>query len=363
MAGSHSTARSLQGAAGAVGEQERVLGQVLQDGRLDGVLVDALPGLRVAPAGAVGSRPRTATSSATCRCRWCGSGRRSGCRRRDPAALPAAGPGAAAGVAGAVSVAGALGAGLAAAAGGGVGGDDEGVPAAEVGGRVVGFGVVAQPHERGTPPPSRLAASSRRCRNISVSGTPRRSHASARRSRCGRVMASAPAMITAGAVRGAGGDVRRSARPRSGRRGSPQTRWGRWHRGSGRCSGRAGSASRRRRRRAGEHRVQADQVGGDLVAPSIAIAVSSGSRRPASARARSQPPTCVEDLRVDGVEHGPDPGLARGDDPPQQRMRSPAQVPQDVPGPVSGLVADLPEGLRARARMHTAATASRKASG
>ena len=43
----------LQAAAGSVGEQEGVLGQVLQGCGLDGVLVDPLPGRRLAPAGAV----------------------------------------------------------------------------------------------------------------------------------------------------------------------------------------------------------------------------------------------------------------------------------------------------------------------
>src|SRR5689334_15016304 len=48
------------------------------------------------------------------------------------------------------------------------------------------------------PPPSTARLSSRRCRNRNVSGTPRCSHAPARRSRCGRVISSAPATITAG---------------------------------------------------------------------------------------------------------------------------------------------------------------------
>lgn len=55
----------------------------------------------------------------------------------------------------------------------------------------------------------------------------------------------------------------------------------------------------------------------------------------------------VEDRGVEEVEQGPDPGLARGDDLPPQRVHPAAQVPQDVLGQVSGLVPDLPEGLRA----------------
>jgi hypothetical protein len=54
----------------------------------------------------------------------------------------------------------------------------------------------------------------------------------------------------------------------------------------------------------------------------------------------------VEDVRADGVDQGADPRLARGDDPPQQRMRPPAQPAQDILRQVSGLVPDLPEALR-----------------
>jgi hypothetical protein len=54
----------------------------------------------------------------------------------------------------------------------------------------------------------------------------------------------------------------------------------------------------------------------------------------------------VQDLRVDEVQQRPDPGLAGGDDPPQQRVTPPAQVRQHALRQVSGLVADLPERLR-----------------
>ena len=54
----------------------------------------------------------------------------------------------------------------------------------------------------------------------------------------------------------------------------------------------------------------------------------------------------VQDLGVDEVEQRPDPGLAQGDDLPPQRVRLPAEVAQHVLGQVSGMVADLPEGLR-----------------
>src|SRR5581483_2160345 len=48
------------------------------------------------------------------------------------------------------------------------------------------------------PPPRNPSASSRRCRNSTVSGTRLRSQAAASRSRCARVMSSGPARITAG---------------------------------------------------------------------------------------------------------------------------------------------------------------------
>ena len=62
------------------------------------------------------------------------------------------------------------------------------------------------------------------------------------------------------------------------------------------------------------------------------------------------------------VEQGPDPGLARGDDLPPQRVRPPAEAAQHVLGQVSGMVADLPEVL-APASVHAAATARTKTSG
>jgi hypothetical protein len=50
------------------------------------------------------------------------------------------------------------------------------------------------------------------------------------------------------------------------------------------------------------------------------------------------------------VEQRPDPGLARGDDLPAQRVKPPAEFPEHVLGQVSGMVADLPERLRAGQR-------------
>jgi hypothetical protein len=54
----------------------------------------------------------------------------------------------------------------------------------------------------------------------------------------------------------------------------------------------------------------------------------------------------VQDVRADEVEQRPDPGLARGDDLPPQRVKPPAQVPEHALGQVSCLVADFPERLR-----------------
>jgi hypothetical protein len=54
----------------------------------------------------------------------------------------------------------------------------------------------------------------------------------------------------------------------------------------------------------------------------------------------------VQDFRVDEMEQRADPGLARGDDLPPERVKPPAQVPQHALGQVSGLVADLPERPR-----------------
>jgi hypothetical protein len=51
----------------------------------------------------------------------------------------------------------------------------------------------------------------------------------------------------------------------------------------------------------------------------------------------------VEEVRSDGLDQGTDPRLARDDDPPQQRMRPPAEPAQYLLGQVGGMVSCLPE--------------------
>ena len=70
--------------------------------------------------------------------------------------------------------------------------------------------------------------------------------------------------------------------------------------------------------------------------------------QPACVRQGAQPAAgqVIEDIRADDVDQGADPLLARGDDLAAQRMPCPAQPPQNLLRQVSGLVADLPEGLR-----------------
>ena len=81
--------------------------------------------------------------------------------------------------------------------------------------------------------------------------------------------------------------------------------------------------------------------------PSIAIAVSSPSSRPASARSRSQPPIISSRISAPMTWISVRIRVSLGAMTlPPQRMRRPAQLPQHLLGQVSGLVADLPEGLR-----------------
>ena len=67
--------------------------------------------------------------------------------------------------------------------------------------------------------------------------------------------------------------------------------------------------------------------------------------QPAGVREVAQPAAedLVQDSGVDEVQERADPGLARRDDLPPQRVRPPAEVAQHVLGQVSGMVADLPE--------------------
>jgi hypothetical protein len=59
--------------------------------------------------------------------------------------------------------------------------------------------------------------------------------------------------------------------------------------------------------------------------PSIAIAVSIGSRRPACQAAQQPPMIWSRFLRVQILGQGAVPFLAEGDDAPQQRVRRPAE--------------------------------------
>ena len=69
------------------------------------------------------------------------------------------------------------------------------------------------------------------------------------------------------------------------------------------------------------------------------------ARRPPG-RAASPPVSSSSASASIVLEQGADPRLARGDDPPPQRMRPPAEPGQHVLRQVGGLVADLPEVLR-----------------
>ena len=81
-------------------------------------------------------------------------------------------------------------------------GEHERVLAAEIARRLLGLGVVAQPHERRGPAAEQGQAVLAQVPEQERQRHPARSHAPASRSRCGRVISSAPAMITAGAVAG-----------------------------------------------------------------------------------------------------------------------------------------------------------------
>jgi hypothetical protein len=85
--------------------------------------------------------------------------------------------------------------------------------------------------------------------------------------------------------------------------------------------------------------------------------------RPARVRQVPQPAAdqAIEEVRADGLDQGADPGLARGDDPPQQRVHLPAQPGEDLLRQVSGMVTRLPEVPRP-ASAHAAATARTKTS-
>jgi len=62
--------------------------------------------------------------------------------------------------------------------------------------------------------------------------------------------------------------------------------------------------------------------------------------------AQPAPGQLIQPGRVDLLEHGADPLLARGDNRPEQRVRPAAEPGQHLLRQVAGLVADLPEVLR-----------------
>jgi hypothetical protein len=105
-----------------------------------------------------------------------------------------------------------------------------------------------------------------------------------------------------------------------------------------------------------QHRGEELDLAVQDAAQPLAVDRDRGQRlvQPARVRQGAQPAAdeVVEEVRADGLDQGPDPGLAGGGDLPQQRVRRPAEPGQDVLGQVSGVVAGLAEvpgpGQRAR---------------